>query len=237
MSGSVVTRAASLVADVPSGVGVASALTLTPVDRERLLPVHGELAGLFPSSGLRRGGTVAVRGSTTLLLALLAAATADGSWAAVVGMPGLGVLAAAELGVEVRRLALIPHPGPELGAVTAALLDGMDLVAVVGGSRIDASRARRLSARARHRGSVLIPFGSWPGADLELACVGGRWTGLGDGHGHLRVREVVVHARGRGAAAKPVRVSLLLPGHGGVIEARIPEQARGIAVPRRDVAG
>ena len=229
MSGSAVARAASLVAGAPSGVGVASELALTPVDRGRVLPVSEELACLLPWGGLRRGGTVAVRGSTTLLLALLAEATAGGSWAAVVGMPGLGVLAAAELGVEVRRLALVPQPGPELCPVTAALLDGMDLVAVVSGTGIDAAQARRLSARARNRGAVLLPFGPWPGADVELTCTGARWSGLGDGHGHLRAREIVVHARGRGAAAKPVRTKLLLPGHGGTIGSRNGESATSMS--------
>jgi len=193
---------------------VASGLTLTPVDRERVLPVPGELASLFPSGGLRRGSTVVVRGSTTVLLALLAAATADGSWAAIVNMPGLGVLAAAELGVEVRRLALVPAPGVQVPAVTAALLDGVDLVVVAGGG-VDTARARRLSARARHRGAVLLPFGPWPAPDLALTCTGRRWIGLDGGYGHLRAREFVVSASGRGAAARPVRTRLMLPGLNG----------------------
>ena len=55
----------------------------------RVLPVRAELAQLLPYRGLRRGSTVVVRGSTTVLLALLAEATAEGSWAGVVGMPDL----------------------------------------------------------------------------------------------------------------------------------------------------
>src|SRR5436305_1103558 len=82
-----------------------------------------------------------------------------GSWAAVVGMPDLGLLAAAELGVVLHRLVLVPRPGTELGAVVAALLDGVDLVVVAtDGIALLRSRgaglARRLSARARHRGAV-----------------------------------------------------------------------------------
>src|SRR2546422_1478023 len=80
-------------------VGVASGLGTVPADRARVLPVRPELADLFPWGGLRRGSTVAVRGSTSLLLALLAESTVAGSWAAVVGMPNLGVVVAAELGV------------------------------------------------------------------------------------------------------------------------------------------
>ena len=175
----------------------------------KALPVLEGLAGLLPWGGLRRGSTVVVRGSTTLLLALLAAATAEGSWAAVVGMPDLGLVAAAELGVVVHRLALVPAPGSELVPVTAALLDGLDLVAVA--KQPPPAEARRLSARARHRGSVLIPVGGWPGADLELDG-SDHWSGLYEGHGRLRARELVVRSRGRGAAARGSQVRLTLPG-------------------------
>ncbi|MET0233637.1 MAG: hypothetical protein ABW224_03260 [Kibdelosporangium sp.] len=193
---------------MPDGVGVASGLALTSVDRERVLPVRQALAGLFPWGGLRRGSTVAVRGSVTLLLVLLAEATAGGSWAGVIGMPRLGVVAAAELGVAVTRLALVPHPGADLPAVAGALLDGMDIVVISAAGRIGDSQARRLSARARHRGAVLVPFGPWPGADLELGHVRSQWSGLDSGYGYLRDRELVVTSRGRGAAARPITATL-----------------------------
>jgi hypothetical protein len=198
-------------------VGVASDLTKAPADRVRMLPVHTDLAGLFPWGGLRRGSTVSVHGSTSLLLALLAAPTAGDSWAAVVGMPDLGVLAAAELGVAVDRLALVRHPGAELPAVLAALLDGMDLV-VTPRARLTDAQARRLSVRARHRGAVLLAVGAWSGADLELCCTHARWDGIGVGHGYLSCREITVEARGRGAASRPVRTTLRLPASGGGIE-------------------
>jgi len=182
----------------------------------RVLPVRGELADLLPWGGLRRGSTVSVRGSTSLLLALLATATAEGCWAAVVGLPHLGVLAAAELGVAVHRLALVPKPGTDPAVVertVAALLDGIDLVSVA--VPVTPHTARRLSARARQRKSVLVPFGAWPGVDVELRMGDGRWTGLGTGHGLLAEREVEVHATGRGAASRSRRAELLLPASGG----------------------
>jgi hypothetical protein len=209
VSGPAVTRAASPTsAVIPDGVGVASGLALTSVDRERVLPVTESLAGLLPSGGLRRGSTVAVRGSVTVLLALLAEATAGGSWAGVIGMPRLGVVAAAELGVAVSRLALIPRPGTDLPAVTAALLDGMDLVVIAAGGRITDAQAHRLSARARHRGAVLLPFGPWPGADLEITLTQSRWSGLDNGYGYLRGRELVLTAQGRRGAVRPVSTTL-----------------------------
>ncbi|OQO91155.1 hypothetical protein B1813_16850 [Saccharomonospora piscinae] len=182
----------------------------------QVLPVSPALTELLPHGGLRRGTTVAVRDSTSLLLALLAEATARGSWAAVVGAPRLGLVAAGELGVELGRLALVPHPGAEFAAATAALLDGFDLVAVrlPPGSE---ALARRLSARARHRGAVLLSFGPWPGAEVELRCRPVRWSGPADGHGHLEAREVVVEVTGRAALVRPVRSTLLLPGPEGTV--------------------
>ncbi|WP_157440289.1 hypothetical protein [Actinokineospora inagensis] len=173
-----------------------------------VLPVHPDLAALFPWGGLRRGGTVAVRGSSGLLLALLARASAEGSWVAVVGLPDLGLPAAAEAGVALERTAVVPRPGGELTAVVTALLDGFDVVVV--GARVVDSLARRLSARARSRGAVLVSFGAWSGAEVELSVAGSTWSGLGEGHGHLTGRVVDVHARGRGAAARPRRARLTL---------------------------
>ncbi|MGW5053174.1 hypothetical protein [Actinokineospora sp. NPDC004072] len=118
-------------------------------------------------------------------------------------------MAATESGVPVERLALVPRPGMDLVRVVAALLDGFEVVAVAG--EVREADARRLSARARSRGSVLLAFGRWPGVEVELTCTRGRWYGLGHGDGALREREVEIHARGRGAATRPVRLGVTLP--------------------------
>lgn len=217
-------------------VGVASDLASSADDRARTLPVCAELAGLFPAGGLRRGGTVAVRGATSLLFSLLAEATATGSWAAIVGMPDLGLCAAAELGVAVERLALVRYPGANLPSVVAALLDGMDLV-VVAPAGLSDSHARRLSARARHRGAVLVASGPWPGADLELTVRAARWDGLGDGCGYLSARESHLRARGRGAAARPREVVAQLPAAGGGVGARITRVTFMVQPEKRLVGG
>lgn len=183
---------------------------------DELLPVAPELAGLLPHGGLRRGSTVSVVGSPSLLLALLAEATATGSWAAIVGMPDIGVVAAHELGVAVERLALVRDPGAELGPVVSALLDGVDVVVV--GAAVADRMARRLSAKARAAKSVLISAGRWPGVEVELRCETDGWRGAGDGHGVLSEREATVHAVGRAAAARPVRTRLLLPGPNGTVQ-------------------
>ncbi|MET8998499.1 hypothetical protein [Amycolatopsis sp. NPDC004169] len=210
--------------------GVRTAAQLRAPEDGQLLTVLPELAGLLPGGGLRRGSTIAVRGATSLVLALVAAATREGSWAAVTGLPELGLAAAAELGVDLERVALVPEPGAELVAVLSALVDGFDLV-VLGPVPVPSQTARRLAGRVRNRGTVLLTAGPWPGADLELSVSRRRWHGLTqDGHGHLQARDVLATSRGRGAAARPSAVGLQLPGpEGAVAGGRSSGQGRRLA--------
>ncbi len=199
----------------------------TTLAGDRTLPVLPALTGLV-GGGLRRGATATVAGeaglgATSLAFALVAAATQAGSWAAVVGLPAAHAPAAASLGVALERLALVPDAAT-LGhwpTVVAALLDGVDLVVAAVPPGLRAPDARRLVARARERGSVLVPLlppgASWvEGADIRLRVVAARWHGLDDGHGFLQAREVEVAATGRGAAGRERSVHLWLPGHDGV---------------------
>src|SRR5689334_5480117 len=207
-----------------------------------VLPVVAPLSDLLPAGGLRRGSTVAVAeapGATSLLLALLAEASAAGAWAGVVGRPDLGLVAAAEAGVRLDRLALVPHPGSDLLAVAFALLDGLDVVVMAGATRsgIRAADRQRLAARARQRGAVLLPIGPWPGADVELGCTDAHWLGPGTGpdggSGRLRARRVDVRARGRGIPPRGRSAEVMLPAPGGTIGWPEPvEEGAAEAVPR-----
>jgi hypothetical protein len=154
---------------------------------------------------------MAASGATSLLIALLAAASQAGSWCAIVGMPMLGALAAAEAGIALDRLALVPHPGPEWSTVVAALLDGVDVVVAMPPGPIAASMSSRLAARARQRGSVFVAYGQLPGADVVLNSKHSRWEGLEAGRGRLRRREMTVVARGRGAAAQGRQARFFMP--------------------------
>jgi len=187
----------------------------------RILEVVGGLGNLLPEGGLRRGTTVTVggtgpgAGATSLLLALLAGPSDKGSWCAAVGLPGLGLAAAAELDIRLSRLILVPTPGPSWPTVTAALLDACDLVAVRPPVRVKPIEARRLAARARERGAVLVVAPgeeNWPEVpDVRLSALGGQWQGLGVGHGHVRDRWLEVEAGGRRGAHRVVRAQLWLP--------------------------
>jgi hypothetical protein len=191
----------------------------TTLAGERLLPVVPALQPLLPGRGLRRGSTVAVGRSAALALALVAGASAAGSWVAAVGLPDLGVVAAAEAGIALERLALVPTPGARAWpTVVAAFLDAVDVVLVRSPAGLPAGQARRLAARARERGAVLVPLGAWSEApDLWLAVATGAWRGLGQGHGRLEARWVEVVVGGRGAAARERRGGLWLPAPDGTV--------------------
>ncbi|WP_328384367.1 hypothetical protein OHQ88_33425 (plasmid) [Micromonospora zamorensis] len=154
---------------------------------------------------------MAAAGSTSLLLTLLAEPMASGSFAAVVGMPQLGALAASEYGLQLPRLALVPNPGPEWPTVVAALIDGVDLVVVAPPTEVHAGVARSLMARARQRGTVLVSTRPWPGCDLTVRMVNRRWLGLGQGRGRLRLQKVTLAASGRGRAERGKQVTVTLP--------------------------
>ncbi len=170
------------------------------------LPVPAALVPLLPATGLRRGSVVQVAGATSLLLALTAAAARDGGWAALAALPDIGLVAAAEAGLELGRTVLVPRPGPEAAATLGALVDGFDVI-VVGPTRALGDRDRRLlSARLRTRGAVLLSAGPWPGTDAVLRAGQIRSTGLGDGWGTVQAQEMTVHGRSRWGAGGRLQV-------------------------------
>jgi hypothetical protein len=118
--------------------------------------------------------------------------------------------------------------------VVATLLEAFEVVVVrppvgAGGrpAAVRAADSRRLAARARERGSVLVrlgPPGWWPeGADVSLTVTGATWSWAGDrrrdvpaeARGHLQARRATVEATGRRGAARPRTAELWLPGPAG----------------------
>ena len=205
---------------------------------ERTLPVPEAFVSILPRGGLQRGTMVATGGvaASSLALALAGPVTVAGAWVAMVGLEQMGLLAAAELGVDLERVLLVANPGPETWATTVAtLLDAVDLVLVRPPRPVAVGVQRRLSARARERGSVLIQVGGHAGAwatapDLVLSATAATWSGLGVGHGHLRARRVSVAVTGRRGADRPRRAELWLPGPGGEI-ARVAAEVVPAAPP------
>lgn len=202
--------------------------------QEARLPVLAAFEDLIPGGGLRRGSTLSVDGpaSTSLALAAVADASADGAWVAAIGFPSLGLVAAIDMGISIERFVLVAAPdaapGPDgeptlWATAVAALVDSFDIVLVQADTAVRARDGRRLVSRVRERAAVLVQVGSapWPeGADVTLTVPDGGvwWEGLGEGYGHLEGRRVTVVGGGRRGAARPRTVELWLPSPQGDIE-------------------
>lgn len=136
---------------------------------ESLLPIPESLAAILPG-GLPRGAVAVVSGARSLPVSMAAAVTAGGGHVAVVGVPDFGLLAAAEMGADLSRIAMVPDPGTDPVEVAAVLMDGMDLVVLgLAGRTVSATRARAVVARARQKGCTLVVTrGDWQGASIRL---------------------------------------------------------------------
>ncbi|MEZ5372023.1 MAG: hypothetical protein R2704_04700 [Microthrixaceae bacterium] len=159
------------------------------------------MADLLPSGGLARGATVSVGGScgaVSLAALLMVEASKAGSWVVAVGMDELNWEAALALGVVAERSVVVRvAERSQATEVMAAVVDAADVVLVGPEVVLAASAVRRLRARARERGSVLIRVqpnharraGSqhrtaddrWDGPELSLRSRVVRWSGLGRG--------------------------------------------------------
>jgi hypothetical protein len=192
---------------------------------EAVLPVLPALRELLPAGGLRRGSVVATGRWSLLCLALVAGASAAGAWCAVVGLPQLGVAAAAGAGLVPDRMLLVPDPGPGWPQVVASLLDGCDLVLLRPPDQPPAQARRRLEATVRRSGGVLVVAGDWDGAQTRFTIADQEWTGIGAGHGRLRARRVQVVADGRGSGARARARWLWLPGPDGSVTLAEPAPA------------
>ena len=169
-------------------------------DSETKLPIPQLLADVLPDA-LPRGTVAVLSGARSLPLSMVAAVTAAGGNAAIVGQPDIGLLAAVEMGADLSRLAVIPDPGSDPVEVAAVLMDGMDLVVLaLGGRSVPLSRARAVVARAHHKGcTLLVTDGDWQGASVRLkARVCGYETTAGTpGFGRISKVRLDVCAGGR----------------------------------------
>lgn len=183
----------------------------------RTLPTPPPVADLLPHRGLVRGSTVHVTGAAALRAGLIASVTGAGGWAAVIGSPRLGLLAAAEMGADLQRCALIPEPGMDPVAVAAVVVDGIDLVLLsLGGADVPPSRARSVDARVRRNGAVLIVTdGRWPTVDLRLDAHVAGYHGLDAGRGRITGFDLDVQARTRGH--QPRHATIAVAGQSGEV--------------------
>jgi hypothetical protein len=182
-------RKMAMISGKGSGSAVSSRRAAMPSNTalpasESLLPIPESLTDLLPAS-LPKGTVAVLSGARSLSLSMVAAVTAAGGHAAIVGQPDVGLLAAVEMGADLSRLAVIPDPGGDPVEVAAVLMDGLDLVVLgLGGRSVPPTRARAVTARARQKGcTLLVTGGDWPGASarLEAMVSGYEVTGAGSG--------------------------------------------------------
>jgi hypothetical protein len=201
-------------------------ISLAPIApaHDRCLPVDEVFAAMLPDAGLTRGRVVGCSGpaAVSLALALSARAVVSGSWLAVVGVPMVGIEAAADFGVPLSRLVQVGvDGGPGVWAErVAAAADGFDVVMTrppTGAERV----VRKVRQRLQARGVVAITVGATsPGVscDLEFSTTSIDWVGLGRGSGHLVGRRASVRLAGR-RIPRPVERELWLPGPDGRVAA------------------
>jgi hypothetical protein len=175
-------------------------------DSEARLPVPQLLATVLPDA-LPRGTVAVLLGARSLPLSMVAAVTAAGGNAAIVGQPDVGLLAAAEMGADLSRLAVIPDPGTDPVEVAAVLMDGMDLIVLaLGGRSVPMTRARAVVARARQKGcTLLVTDGDWQGASIRLEARVCGYETTSDKPGFGRISKVRLEVCAAGRAIRRAR--------------------------------
>jgi hypothetical protein len=162
-----------------------------------------------------------------------AGASQAGMWLGAAGVPVLGLQASREAGVALERVVAVRAPDAQApdgqgrvsgaardewwGQVLGALVDGFDLVLFGAASQVRPGTARRVQSRLQSRGAVLLIVGH-PGGfscDVQITTESA-WSGLGDGHGHLRARRVDLAVDGR-RIPRTRRGSIWFPGAAGEI--------------------
>lgn len=204
--------------------------------QERVLPFAPGLDGLL-EGGLRRGASVALEGEsgvTSLALALCAQATSSGMWLGCLNTPSLGWASAVELGVDLRHVVVVDVEDHDMLDAMGVMVDVFDLVMCGDLSELPHSKVRKLLARAKERGCVLVTMGErsktvlagwdmnqerlegWGEVPDSLVYVeGAMWTGLGVGHGRLGERRLAVRVKNRRGRVSSQPFEVLLPAKGG----------------------
>ncbi|WP_394940489.1 hypothetical protein [Psychromicrobium sp. YIM B11713] len=190
----------------------------------RNVETYPALRPVLPGGALRAGSSYTVHRSNAIAMALLAGPSAAGGWCGVVGVPEFNVEAAAQFGIDVNRLVLIPSPGEHWLGVSAALIDVVSALLLNPPAQPSTGQTARLGARLRQRGAVLICQTPWPQAEAELSAAATHWQGLGEGHGQLNGQHITVAATWRRRGASPQRhTQLQIPGSWPATAQRLPQ--------------
>ena len=182
----------------------------------KTLPVPMPLSELLPRGALARGTALSITGAGSILVGLVASATAAGHHVALIGQPKFGLLAVHEHGGDLSKIALIdPGQADPLDAASICL-DGLDLVVTtVHGRDVPPTRARALLARNRtHAGVLAITDGRMPGLDVRISSRPVGYGGIEQGRGRIRSITIETAVHGRGITQRTGRYTLTAPTFG-----------------------
>ncbi len=99
--------------------------------------------------------------SPAMLVAALKQRQTENSWIALIGVENFGWEAAAQQGLDLRRILAVDSPVEQAGMVASLLLESVDTIAI-GKLLIPFAHQRSLLARARKMGRHIFLTQPWP---------------------------------------------------------------------------
>jgi hypothetical protein len=229
------------IAAVPARGAANPAATADPntTSRRTGLPVPEQLRPVFPHGALARGSVTEMTGAGGPVLSIIAAVTAAGGFAALVGIPSAGLLAAVEQGAVLDHVALISDAGSDpLAVVASVLADGMDLIVWDPmRAHITPSTERVAAGRIRTKQATLITTGpGWQRPDLRIHSEVTGYGGIAPSGGG-RLQSIDMRVRSSGKSFAPTETRYRLAGSGGAVVAETLEDHLGSAPGWRPAAG
>ena len=130
------------------------------------VPAGSPAASLTALLASPDSGVLSLQGSATLLLVVLALRQGSSGWCGVIGGDDLGWCTAIEVGLDLNRVLSVPAStldGASALTVASTLLDGVDalLIGASATERLRPQHRRRLLARARERGRLILTPAPW----------------------------------------------------------------------------
>ncbi|MEJ4113419.1 hypothetical protein ACGE24_05190 [Corynebacterium kroppenstedtii] len=183
--------------------------SVSPVEEPRALPLQGPLGELTALGGLPRGAATSMTDCPTVLVQIIAQASAAGEHVAVVGRNDMFWAAVADAGGDLSFVSIIELPDvtsdvannlPDPLSVLGVLCEGMDLVVYCGHCWVDVppSSVRPVMSRVRSSRCALLVCGvRWPGVSLRIDATVSAFRGLGCGQGRIRGMSVDVQVADR----------------------------------------
>ncbi len=162
-------RAALARAEELAGVHSASRLAVERVFSPLVRPVPASIDE--DAATVAAGRVLEVPHGAGPLMRVAAHMVPTHGWLGVVALGDIGWMAAQERGIDLDRVISVPEPGILVADVVATLVEGTDVVCL-GPAVLSGAQQRRLAARVRRGGQILLTAVSWPGISRPWTAVG-----------------------------------------------------------------